>query len=613
MKLTVIDFETEAIQPRPAYPPRPVSVSIKPPGMTPTFLAWGHPTGNNCARSKAKEILQNIWRNGDPLLFHHGKFDLDVGETHFGLPRLPWELVHDTLYLIFLLDPHAESLGLKPSAEKYLGMKPEERDDVYEWLVEHGVIAKNCKEPGAYISKAPGNVVGPYANGDVIRTLKLFELLYPKLDMGMRQAYDRERRLMPILLDNERRGMRFDVPKAMRDLTKFGEARDRAEAWLRKRLKLKEINFDADTEVGEVLAKRKIVTEWTMTKTGRRSVAKKNMGREKFNDLEVFRVLGYRNRLQTVVSLNLRPWLIQAEANGGYIFTEWNQVRQSHGNDGSKGARTGRIQCSRWMNVSKDFYDKGDGYEHPKKITLPELPLVRRYCLPDPKQVFGHVDYSQQEFRILAHYEDADLKKAYLANPRIDYHATMKERVKLICGIDYERRLIKILNFAINYGTGVAKLAEMAHIDMATAAKLKAAAKEAAPGVIALNLELMRRGREGRPIRTWGGRLYYCEKPRFVEKYNREMSFEYKLLNYLIQGSAADCTKEAIIRYHDMRREARMLVTVHDEINISTPGMSCKQEIKKLQKAMESVEFDVPMLTDAECGPSWGNLKEIKS
>ena len=348
--------------------------------------------------------------------------------------------------------------------------------------------------------------------------------------------------------------------------------------------------------------------------TPQRSVAKGNLGREKFHDVEIFRVMGYRNRLQTVLGLNLRPWLAMAQANGGYIYTEWNQVRQSHGND-NKGTRTGRLSCSRFQNISKDFYDKGDGYEHPKRDlrNLPELPLVRKYLLPDKGHIFCHRDYNQQEFRITAHYEDGDLRDAYVANPRIDYHTLMQERIKTICGLEYERRKVKILNFAIEYGVGLALLAKMLGTDIETAGALRAAAKRAAPGIMALDAELKRRGGEGEPIRTWGGRLYYCEPPAFSKKHNREMTFEYKLLNYLIQGSAADCTKEAILRYHDRRKEGRMLVTVHDEINLSVPKNAAKAESDRLREAMESIEFDVPMLTDAKFGPSWGELeKEIK-
>jgi len=87
------------------------------------------------------------------------------------------------------------------------------------------------------------------------------------------------------------------------------------------------------------------------------------------------------------------------------------------------------------------------------------------------------------------------------------------------------------------------------------------------------------------------------------------MTFEYKLLNYLIQGSAADCTKEAIIRYMRVRKDGMFLSQVYDEINISVPGKALASEIRLLREAAESVEFDVPMLTDVEIGPNWHDLK----
>lgn len=607
-KPVVIDFETESIQARPAYPPKPVGVAIMEPGKKDRYYAWGHPAANNSTRDEAYGALSDIWRGGRELLFHNAKFDLDVAEVHMGLPLPPWERVHDTLYLLFLTDPHAISLSLKPSAERILGLPPEERDAVKDWLVEHKVIAKN-QGHGAFISKAPGDIVGKYAIGDVKRTKLLFERLLPKLDDRERRAYDRERELMPILLRNERQGLRFDVERAEKDLPEYEAALLRADDWLRKRLKVNSLNVDANEEVADALQSAGVVTEWAMTKTGKRSVAKANLTIDRFKDTEVFKVLGYRNRLATVLSLDLRPWA-QAAGNG-YIYTEWNQVRQSHGNDAIKGARTGRISCSRFMNVSKDFEDKNDGWSMPR-IKLPPLPLVRKYLLPDTGCWWGHLDYNQQEFRITAHYSEGELLETYQKDPRTDYHTMMQKRLKEMAGLDLPRRPTKFVNFGIEYGMGAALLAVKLGVDVATAHKIIHAVKRAAPSLMALDRQLKEMGQKGDAIRTWGGRRYYCEPPKYVEKYKRNMTFEYKLLNYLIQGSAADCTKEAIIRYDKLKKDGRMLVTVHDEINISVPKPALKAECRRLQEAMESVEFDVPMLVDAEAGLNWGEMKPLK-
>jgi len=336
------------------------------------------------------------------------------------------------------------------------------------------------------------------------------------------------------------------------------------------------------------------------TPTGRDSVSKKNLSEGLFTDPQVYRALGYRNRLQSVLANSMRPWLDHARNNEGYIHTEWNQVRSTDMGAG-KGTRTGRLSCSRFQNISKAW----EGFVYPTGLDLPGLPLVRRYLLPDRGDKFIHRDYNQQEFRILAHFENEALLAAYQKDPRIDYHIKMKELIHAVAGLNLERRQVKTLNFGINYGMGVGKLAAGLGVDVETARTLRDAQKRAVPGVARLDRELKRRGKAGEPIRTWGGRLYYCEKPKLID--GRMRSFEYKLLDYLIQGSGADGIKEAIIRYHQHPKKAgRFLVTVHDEINVSARSV---YESKVLAEAMESIEFDVPMLTDGKVGPNWGEIK----
>jgi len=172
-----IDFETQAIARRPDYPPRPVGVAIKYPGHPGRYLAFGHPSGNNATEEEARQELARAWEYPGGLLFHNAKFDVDVAEAHLGVPRLPWTSYHDTMFLLFLENPHAPSFGLKPSVERLLGLAPEEATDLQEWIVRAGHAVKGAKGWGAHISKAPGDLVGTYAVGDVERTEGLFQRL----------------------------------------------------------------------------------------------------------------------------------------------------------------------------------------------------------------------------------------------------------------------------------------------------------------------------------------------------------------------------------------------------------------------------------------------------
>jgi DNA polymerase-1 len=592
---TTIDFETEAITDA-GKPPKPVGVAIMVPGKAAKYYAWGHPVENNCTEEEARRALKAVW--GGPLLMHNAYFDIGVAWRWMGLP-IPADF-HDTLFTLYLVDPHADTISLKPASVKHLGMDPDEQEAVRDWLIEHGIVRKGQKDWGAFISKAPGKLVGEYAKGDVVRTQRLHDKLYPTLDARMREAYQREIRLLPFLLMNEMQGMRLDVGRLEYDIKIYEKALGDADAAIRKKLKCKDLNVDAPADVAAALKSSGIVKAFKKTPTGRDSTAKGNLTEDMFSDPEAYRLLGYRGRLETVLANSMRPWLAAVDGRG-YIHTAWNQVRSTD-TGGAKGTRTGRLSCSRFMNIAKAW----EGFVPPRG-GLPALPLVRRYILADDNtQTIVHRDYNQQEFRILAHFEDGVLMDEYRRDPRIDYHTKMKALIEAKTGKVLERRTVKILNFGILYGMGGALLASKLGCSVDEALALRKAQKAATPGVAALDTSLKALGREGKPIRTWGGRQYYCEPPKLVDGQMR--SFEYKLLNYLIQGSAADCTKEALIRYHQHpKRRARMMVTVHDEINVSSEAVN--QDAEVLREVMESIEFDVPMLSDVKVGLNWGDLR----
>ena len=268
------------------------------------------------------------------------------------------------------------------------------------------------------------------------------------------------------------------------------------------------------------------------------------------------------------------------------------------------------------MNAPKEVAEEDadqSGYHHPKHVRgLPHLPFVRDYLLPDPGQLWGKRDYSQQEFRILAHYEDGALLKLFKANPNMDVHVLVASLIfaKPMSDVTKdERGIAKTIGFGLLYGLGVPKLAAKLKRSEDEARDLKGQYMRALPGIKGLQDGIKSLVRADQPICTWGGREYYCEPPKEERGWMR--TFEYKLLNYLIQGSAADCTKQAIINYHEHpKRKARFLLTVHDEINASMPPKRLAEEMKVLEESMLDVDFGVPMLSDGKAGPCWGQLSK---
>jgi DNA polymerase I-like protein with 3'-5' exonuclease and polymerase domains len=316
--------------------------------------------------------------------------------------------------------------------------------------------------------------------------------------------------------------------------------------------------------------------------------------------------------MMTVLNMFLEPWLEQAERRGdNHISTNWNQVRGAEG-----GTRTGRPSTSNpnFLNISK-AWGIDDGYEHPAHLRVISLPLVRRYMLPDRGEQWLHRDYNGQELRLLAHFEDGPLMEAYQADPRLDVHQHVATLIEEHTGLTFARKNVKIANFRIIYGGGTTSTAAGIGCSYQEAKELLDAHARALPSIKGrggVAEATKRMGKSGEPLVTIGGRLYYCEPAGYSKKYKRHMTFEYKLLNYECQGSAADTTKEAMIAYDEHpKRKGRFLVQVYDEMN-SSSGPNPVKEMAVLRESMESVterlSIDVPMLSDGKVGSTWGDL-----
>ncbi len=623
-----VDVETFGIEGRPHYPPQPVGVAIKYPGKRAEYYAFGHATANNCGWGTAAKALRKAYRHRGGVLFQNAKFDLDVIEVWFGLAVPNWQRVHDTMFLLFLDDPHQRELGLKEAAARLLNWPAEERDAVGEWLLEHqpvpGVrISKSKNSPhyfGRYLAYAPGDLVGKYAAGDVERTEALFELLHKKtIDRGMSEAYDRERRLLPVLLEMERQGLPVDLPRLRADVEMYAQWHRRIDAWLRRRLNCgDDVNLNSGAQLFDAMLRAGVIDESKAlrTKTGKFQTNKDALLRA-VSDRQLLAVLAYRAQLSTCLGTFMEPWLRVAEASGGLIYTQWNQVRSPKGKD-NVGTRTGRLSSTpNFQNIPNEFEPlfKHEVTDRVKRKTLPRcpfnglppLPLVRSYIVPWDGHVFIDRDYSQQEPRILAHFDGGALQQKYIENPWIDFHDSAQEELAKR-GKYYPRKPVKNTNLGLIYGMGVGKLAEKNNMSVEESKALKSAILQLYPGLREMYSDMKQRAALNLPIRTWGGREYYCEPPKLVGGKLRK--FDYKLVNVLIQGSAADCTKEALIRFFDVKRPSwRLALNVHDQITVSVPREDTQVAMEALREAMESVEFDVPMLSEGSVSTTnWAEL-----
>ena len=554
-------------------------------------MAWGHPTGNNCTVEEARQSLASIWK--DELLMHNARFDMAVAHKWLDLPwpKDPTR-VHDTLYLIFLHDPHADSLSLKPSAERILGLPPDEQTSLQTHLRNHGLKDYD-------FAKVDAKLVAPYANGDTRRTRLLFDKLLPFVnEAGMLAAYRREQKLAPILSANERDGIRVDLPRLTDDLRTWEEIYGKCNYLLSETLGM--INFDSPAELAAALLRtgKAVEADFKRTaKTGKISIAKDSMDGA-VKDPVLRGLLKYRGQLKTILSTFMRTWVEKATLCGGRLHPVFHQVR---GVD--YGTRSGRLSSSdpNFQNIPTEFTSA-------PPAGFPQLPSMRQYVLPDEGHVLVASDFASQEFRVMAHFAEGKAAEIYNSDPRADFHAMVAQILKEETGLDLPRKQVKIVGFSLLYGAGVQKLADSLGVPKEEASRIKAHYFEAVPGVQELMKDVSSRGRKGAAVRTWGGRQIFAEPPKMVM--GRYMDFSYKLVNYLIQGSAADQTKEAIIHAGYKTTHRRFLASVHDENVYSVDPESLRSEVAAIRAAMEDpTGWDVPQKVEVDVGPNWADAK----
>lgn len=613
--LASFDFETEKIEDFPAYPPKPVGLSIYIKGQQPRYYAFGHPIENNCTEEEARLALQEIFNDTHAAAIAYNlPFDLLVAHKHWGLPLKPECSLHDGMIMAFLLDPHAKELGLKPLSEKYLGMPPEERDAVKEWLISHGVCRDSKRKWAENISLAPGRLVGEYANGDTIRTLELFEAMRPQIvSQGMMYAYLRELTIQRIMLQNTIDGIPVDVRKLREHIAMFDAAIAKIDLRIFELLGAEPFNIDSGDQLADAIDAKMPGIDWPKTATGKRSTSKANM-ETVLGTLqgELLACLQYRASVQTCVNTFMKEWHRQATHPGGdcNVHCQWHSTRSDDG-----GARTGRLSSSpNFQNIptlkSAKFREALELWkEHLEKDGYPPLPNVREYIAAPGGYCIAKRDFSSQELRVLAHYEDGDLLAAYKANPDQDLHQWACDTIREQAGIVITRKQAKTVAFAILYGSGLATLAEQMGADIDQAATIKTAYFGAIPGIAKLDAQLKGRAQKGLPIRTWGGRVYYVEPSRYDPKRGRRMDFGYKLMNVLIQGSSADVTKEALIAYDKRRVHGRLILCVHDELVLLVPPQHLSTEMLILKECMENLPLDAPLTSDGEVGANYHNLE----
>jgi DNA polymerase I-like protein with 3'-5' exonuclease and polymerase domains len=246
-------------------------------------------------------------------------------------------------------------------------------------------------------------------------------------------------------------------------------------------------------------------------------------------------------------------------------------------------------------------------------------PMIRSLFIPEEGHTWGCFDYSQQEPRLVVHYSAldnlygvSDVIEAY-KDGEADFHQIVAEMA------DIPRSQAKTINLGLFYGMGKNKLQAELGINEDKAKDLFKQYHNRVPFVKTLMDSVMRRAQDKGRVRTllgrrcrfnlWEPNQYGIHKALPYDAASAEhgpgirRAYTYKALNKLIQGSAADMTKKAMVELH--KEGIIPHIQVHDELDISVKGNA-----DKIKEIMESaVELEVPNKVDYESGSNWGNIK----
>jgi DNA polymerase I-like protein with 3'-5' exonuclease and polymerase domains len=231
---------------------------------------------------------------------------------------------------------------------------------------------------------------------------------------------------------------------------------------------------------------------------------------------------------------------------------------------------------------------------------------IRNLFTAPPGQVLVVADYSQIEPRVIASFsEDPIMMDNYLEGK--DIYTTIGDTM----GVD--RKAGKVLVLAMAYGVGPDKIAASIGCSKTEAKDLLDRFAKEFPAISAYRSKVISATRAGKPvahIKTITGRRRYL--PEIMSRDNGlRAGAERQAFNTKIQGSAADIIKIAMVRAWTMiPKEAKIILTVHDELVVTTPAELAEETAEKLREAMEDIQvLKVPLIADIKIVDKWGEAK----
>jgi DNA polymerase I-like protein with 3'-5' exonuclease and polymerase domains len=553
------------------------------------YYPIAHGGGGNMDKTMVLKWFQDVLNTKASKIFHNAMYDV-CWIRSMGL-KINGTII-DTMIASALCDENQFRFDLNTCAKKYVGTGKDEAA-LYAAAKEWGI------DPKGEMYKLPAMYVGQYAEKDAAITLQLWQYLKTEItNQDIQSIFDMETELFPCLVDMRFLGVRVDVEEA-NQLKKKLVAREQAALLAVKKETGIEPQIWAARSIAKVFEKLKLPYDVT-EKTSAPSFTKNFLQNHPHPVVQKIAQARETNKAHTTFIDT-----ILKHSHKGRIHAEINQLRGDNG-----GTVTGRFS-----------------YSNPNLQQIParnkELgPMIRSLFIPEEGHRWGVFDYSQQEPRLVVHYAGLqnlygvdDVLDSYNNDPNTDFHTIVADMANI------PRSQAKTINLGLFYGMGKNKLQAELGVDKETSDGLFKQYHDRVPFVKQLMDNVMQRAQQRGQIRTLLGRLcrFHLWEPNMFGMHKAmthddailehgpgiRRAYTYKALNKLIQGSAADMTKKAMIELY--KEGIIPHIQVHDELDISIESPEHASKIKEIME--HAVELQVPNKVDYESGPNWGNIK----
>lgn len=480
-------------------------------------------------------------------------------------------------------------------------------------------------DPKAELWKLPGNLVGEYGEADALRPLELLarqEKLI--LEQDLTKVWNLESAVLPVLVKMRRRGVAIDTDQ-LDKVERWSQAEER-KAWgeiarqTGVRIQLGDaMKAEAIAPALEAIGLRVPVTP----KTRKPSINKDWLAEIDHPVAGLIRRGRQVSQLRSTFVNSIRNHMVN-----GRIHCTFNQLKRQKDEekDETEGAAYGRLSCS-------------DPNLQQQPARDPEIgPMWRAIYIPDGDGMWAQLDYSQQEPRMLLHWavvagsrltpmaaaKAEAMAQQFREDPSTDNHTAFTKMVhgdNIVGHPEFKRYRdeCKQIFLGLCYEMGGPKLCKKLGMPTKviehwkTGRKMEVAGDEGqalldkvnerVPYIKLLSADLQAVAKRRGYVKTLSGR-----RCRFPVDDVGNFDWTHKALNRIIQGGAADQTKEALVQLD--RAGLPIQLQVHDEIDLTVPNWEMAEEGARIME--ECVQLQVPSKVDAECGPNWGNVSPRK-